>query len=111
MDDKTWLPVTAAANEIGPGEMRGVALEGVSVAIYNVDGKFYATSNICTHAITYLTDGWLEGNIIECPLHAGQFDVTTGKGLCAPITSDLQTYPIRIIDNQIHVCVNPVAAE
>jgi naphthalene 1,2-dioxygenase system ferredoxin subunit len=43
-----------------------------------------------------LSDGFLEGNEIECPLHQGRFDVCTGKAMCAPLTEDIKTYPVKI---------------
>lgn len=99
---ENWIDA-APADIIGPGEMKGVQLGGVHVALYNIDGQIYATSNICTHAFTFLTDGWLEDNLIECPLHAGQFDVRDGKGQGAPITCDLQTFPVRVNGDRIEV--------
>ncbi len=102
MSSETWV-TAATASELPPGEMIGVQLAGEHVALYNVDGAFYATSNICTHAFTYLSEGWLDGTLIECPLHAGQFDVTTGKGQGAPITCDLKTFPTRVVDDEVQV--------
>ena len=104
MSSETWV-TAVQASELAPGEMVGVELGGEAVAVYNVDGRYYATSNICTHAFSYLTEGWLDGTLIECPLHAGAFDVTTGKGQGAPITCDLKTYPIRLVDGAVQVMV------
>ena len=50
-----------------------------------------------------VTDGWMEGTTIECPLHAGQFDVCTGKGLGAPIEEDLKCFPVRVEGGDILV--------
>ena len=74
-----------------------------SLALYRVDGEFFCTDNVCTHAYALLTDGWLEGHVIECPLHAGQFDIRTGKGLCPPITTDLRTLLVRIDGEDLFV--------
>jgi nitrite reductase/ring-hydroxylating ferredoxin subunit len=60
------------------------------------DGGVYAIDNVCTHALAYLSEGWLEGDVIECPLHGGCFNVRTGKGLGDPIEEDLKTYPIQV---------------
>jgi nitrite reductase/ring-hydroxylating ferredoxin subunit len=70
-----------------------------------VDGRYYATSNICTHATAFLTEGWLEGTLIECPLHAGQFDIRDGKGQGAPISCDLQTFPVRTEGGDVEIFV------
>jgi nitrite reductase/ring-hydroxylating ferredoxin subunit len=102
VNSETWL-TAASASALAPGEMVGVELGGAQLAVYNVEGVFYATSNICTHAFTYLSDGWLNGNVIECPLHGGQFDVMTGKGQGAPITCDLQTFVTRVVGGEVQV--------
>lgn len=52
-----------------------------------------------------MSDGWLEGDIIECPLHGGRFEVKTGKGLGAPITCDLKVLQVRIEGNSVQVDV------
>jgi nitrite reductase/ring-hydroxylating ferredoxin subunit len=78
----------------------------LDVALYNVEGRIYATHNICTHAQALLSDGWLDGDVIECPLHGGRFDVKTGKGLGAPITCDLKILPVRIEGDTIQVNVS-----
>ncbi len=91
-----WVRVADAA-DIPPGEMHAAEAGGQKIAIFHLaDGSWHATSNICTHAFALLTDGWFEGTEIECPLHAGRFDVCTGKTLGAPAEEDLATYPVRV---------------
>jgi naphthalene 1,2-dioxygenase ferredoxin component len=97
-----WVTV-AKAGSVGEGEVAGAAAEGQEIAIYNVDGTLYATSNICTHAMAFLSDGWLDGDVIECPLHAGRFEVKTGKALGPPVDCDIKTYPIRVAGGEIQV--------
>ena len=71
--------------------------------LYEVEGEVYATDNLCTHGAARMSDGFLEGREIECPLHQGRFDVCTGKTLCAPLTQDIRTYPVRIENQRIWV--------
>ena len=85
--------------------MLGTEVGGASIAVYNVGGCYYATSNICTHEHVHLSDGYLEGKLIECPLHAGTFDVTTGKGMGPPITCDIRTFPVRVVAEAVQVCI------
>lgn len=99
--NEVWIEVSG--NPPAAGEMRAVDVRGESVAIYNVDGELFATHNICTHAHALLTDGWLDDHVVECPLHAGMFDVRTGKGLGAPITCDLKVYPVRIYAGKVEI--------
>jgi nitrite reductase/ring-hydroxylating ferredoxin subunit len=99
-----WITV-ADSNSIEPGSVVGVKAGELDVALYNIDGQIYATHNICTHAHAYLSEGWLEGDIIECPLHGGRFEAKTGKGLGAPITCDVKALPVRIEGRNIQVNV------
>jgi nitrite reductase/ring-hydroxylating ferredoxin subunit len=52
-----------------------------------------------------LTDGFLDGDIVECPLHGGCFNVKTGEGQGAPVTEDIKTYPVRVVEGNIEVQV------
>ena len=103
-ETENWITV-AARSSVEPGSVVAVKAGDLDVALYNIDGQLYATSNICTHAHALLSDGFLEGNVIECPLHGGRFEVKTGKGLGAPITCDLKTFPVRIESGDIRVNV------
>ena len=70
---------------------------GHTYAIYrSPDGTFFATDGMCTHERTCLADGLVMGDVIECPKHNGRFNYKTGKGLGAPIITDLRTYPTRV---------------
>jgi naphthalene 1,2-dioxygenase system ferredoxin subunit len=97
-----WVRV-ARRGELAAGEVIGVETGGRSIAIYDCDGELFATDNICTHAYACLSDGWLDGTTIECPLHAARFDVRTGEVLDPPATEDLKTYPIRQTDDEIEI--------
>ncbi|MPW10965.1 Rieske 2Fe-2S domain-containing protein [Paraburkholderia sp. CNPSo 3155] len=102
--------VIARSEEIEDGGMEGFTVQGRRIAIYRVDGRLHATDNICTHGHALMTDGYLEGQIIECPLHGGRFDVTTGKGLGAPITCDLACHKVEEADGEIRIILNGDAA-
>ena len=92
------------AAAVKPGEMLPVEAEGLPpLAVYNVDGTFYVTSNICTHNIAILTDGYLEGDIVECPLHGGCFNVKTGEATHFPCEEPLQTYAVEVTDGGVFV--------
>ncbi len=77
------LPVCATA-DIPPGSVKSFDVGDELVAVYNIDGTFYATEARCTHAIADLADGILEGDVIECTMHFGAFNVRTGKAVQAP---------------------------
>jgi nitrite reductase/ring-hydroxylating ferredoxin subunit len=90
-----WTRV-ATLSQLASGTMICVELAGDSIAVYHLeDGTICATDAICSHQYALLTDGLLEGDMVECPLHAAQFDVRTGKALCEPAETDLRTYEVR----------------
>ena len=90
-----WVRV-AALSELPAGTMMCVEPAGEPIAIYHLDdGTYCATDAICSHQYALLTDGLLEGDMVECPLHAAQFNVRNGKVLCEPAETDLKTYEVR----------------
>ncbi len=95
-----WMDA-AALDDVPEGDVVGVVLQGKQIALYEVEGQIYATDNLCTHGAARMSDGFLEGREIECPLHQGRFDVCTGKALCSPLTEDIRTYPVRIENSRI----------
>jgi apoptosis-inducing factor 3 len=93
----------ASLNSIRDGGVVGVDINGTPVALYHLHGEIFATHGICTHALALLSEGWVEDGKIECPLHQGQFDIRSGKALCAPLTQDLRTYAVRLEGDDIFV--------
>ncbi len=89
--------------ELGPGEGKTVEVEGVSVALFNVDGTYFAIANACTHVGGPLGEGALIGNEVTCPLHGAQFDVTCGKVLSGPAGSDAKSFPVSLVGNDVFV--------
>jgi nitrite reductase/ring-hydroxylating ferredoxin subunit len=95
----------AKTTDIDEGEATQVLVGRREIAIYNLDGNFFATDDICTHAYASLADGYIEDDVIECPLHGGSFEIRTGKAASAPCTEDLKTYPVKIEGDAILVGV------
>lgn len=93
----------AATSEIREGEGLRVKLDQWEIAVFNIDGEFYAIDDVCTHAFALLSEGFVEGDIVECPLHGGQFEIKTGKAVATPCTIDLRTYVVRREDNSVLV--------
>jgi nitrite reductase (NADH) small subunit len=83
----------AGAGEIGPGEGRVVEAAGRAVALFNVDGRYYAIDNTCPHRGGPLGEGDLEGAVVACPWHAWRWDVTTGANTNNPAVK-LACYPV-----------------
>ena len=99
-----WVGVALRA-DLRSGAMIAVAFGDYQIALYDVAGEVFATDNLCTHAQALLTDGTLQGEIVECPLHGGRFSVRTGEGKGPPIPCDLKTYPVRVIGGEIQIRV------
>ena len=106
MDDAAnWVRV-AAVRQVGKGDMFAAEAGGRKIGVFHLeDDSWHAIENVCTHAYALLTDGWLDGDCIECPLHAGRFDVRTGKGLCAPIDEDVASFKVRIEGADVFVAL------
>jgi nitrite reductase/ring-hydroxylating ferredoxin subunit len=88
--------VVAKTEEVGEGQVRAASAAETMIALYKIDGTYYATSNYCTHAIALLSDGYLDGDCIECPVHAALFHVPTGEARTEPATEPLQTFPVKV---------------
>ncbi len=99
-----WIDVTAT-EDVPEDDVIGVDIAGKSIALYRVEGEVFATDNLCTHGNARLCDGFLEGHEIECPLHQGKFDIRNGKAMCAPLTDDVKTYPIKIEGDRVFVAI------
>ena len=94
--------VVGTINDLRPGDCARFELpEGDDVAVFNVDGEFYATTNFCPHKGAPLSDGSLCGHVIECGLHGWQFDVRAGE--CLTVRETIKTYPLKIEDGVISV--------
>jgi nitrite reductase (NADH) small subunit/3-phenylpropionate/trans-cinnamate dioxygenase ferredoxin subunit len=96
----------ASTNDIPPGEMIVVEVGGEEVVIANVGGEFYAFGNSCTHKGGPLGEGILTGEIVECPFHAGRFNVRTGEAAAPPPTDAVQTYHVKVDEDDIGVVVS-----
>lgn len=97
------LTKVGTVNSLEPGGKTVVELEGVPIALYNVNGTYYATDDVCTHDGGTLADGALEGYEIICPRHGARFDVRTGKALCMPAFTPINTYPVKVQGNDIFI--------
>jgi naphthalene 1,2-dioxygenase system ferredoxin subunit len=104
-DDTGWVKA-ANRQDLAEGEVLGVLVAGKEIALYDLDGALHATDDICTHAYAKLSDGWLDKGEIECPLHAGRFDIKTGKATAPPCADDIKTYPVRVSGDEIQIKIS-----
>ncbi|PLS81563.1 MAG: hypothetical protein CYG59_05595 [Chloroflexi bacterium] len=94
-----WTEV-ANVSEVAPGSAKLVVVDGEQIALYNVDGTFYALSNRCSHARGPLVDGAVStsetGAQVACPWHDAQFDLKTGAALCKPARGPVAAYNVKV---------------
>jgi nitrite reductase/ring-hydroxylating ferredoxin subunit len=93
----------ATTDDIPVGDRIVVELGRHWVAIFNVDGQYYAIEDVCPHDDGPLAEGVLDNCVIECPRHGAKFDITTGKVLAPPALVDVPTYQIRVEGGDIQI--------
>ena len=89
-----WTRVASLA-QVKENGVIDVEITGHEIGLYWVDGAVYATDNICTHALARLSEGFLDGDCIECPIHQAVFNVKTGDVVGGPATDPIKIYPCR----------------
>ena len=102
--------LVCAQSEVGPGTVKAFAVGAATVAVYNIDGTFYATDDECTHAAASLADGMIDGDIIECCMHMGSFHIPTGRVVQPPCEVPLRTYRVTLKDGSVFVDLKRNAA-
>ena len=83
-------------------------VDGVSVLVCHVEGRYYALHNECTHAGQALHTGKLKGYELKCPLHGGRFDIRTGACQGAPVTEPVKTFPVTLEGGKVNVTVSGI---
>ena len=85
------------ASELEANEIRQVELDAREpIAIYNLDGEYFATDDTCTHGAASMAEGDIDGSEVYCPFHMGAFDIRTGEATVAPCSVPLKTYEVVI---------------
>lgn len=97
-----WHDV-AATDAFGPGQVRVVEVDETSIAVFNIDGAYYAIEDLCTHDGGELASGSLEGDEVVCPRHGARFCVRTGEALSAPAWEPTATFPVRVDNGMVQV--------
>jgi 3-phenylpropionate/trans-cinnamate dioxygenase ferredoxin subunit len=88
-------------SELAPGEVKRI--EDPPIAVFNVGGTLFAISDICTHAEASLSEGGVEDQTVQCPLHGACFDLRTGEALTPPAVEPVQTFRVITQENDIYV--------
>lgn len=97
----------ASVDEITPGTAKLVHINGYKVAVFNVNGTFYAIDDTCTHEEASLAGGSVYGDIVACPKHGSRFHLPTGRVLSLPAVVPVDMYPVKVEDGQVLVLPEP----
>ncbi len=93
-----------STDEVVDGEPFAVEIEGLpALAVYDVEGDYFVTDNLCTHGNALLTDGYQEGDEIECPFHGGAFSIKTGEPSAFPCQVAIKTYPAIVENGEVFI--------
>ena len=91
-----------SSNEVEEGEGRRFEVAGRQpIAVFRVEGQLLAIDDPCTHGAASLSEGWLEGDEVECPVHQGRFCLRTGRALCFPVTEPVAVHSVVERDGQL----------
>jgi 3-phenylpropionate/trans-cinnamate dioxygenase ferredoxin subunit len=99
--------VSFPLDELAPGTVRRVVVDGVAVAVVRIDDDVYAISDVCSHANVSLSEGevWCDEKELECPKHGSTFSLETGEPITLPATQPVPVYRAQIVDGQVEVSV------
>lgn len=99
----------ASISDIASGSGKMFEVEGHSVAVFNLNGEFYAIDDVCTHEEASLSDGPIDGDVVECPWHGALFNIKTGEVLKMPAVTPVRTYALKVEAGRIWVDVTQEA--
>lgn len=105
MTDTATYYTVAKASDIEPGELMYVEAGDAFICLINLDGELHAIDDTCTHEDASLSDGTIDGDEIECPLHGGAFNIRTGEPTSFPVVVPIEKYDLRIEGDDIQVKV------
>jgi nitrite reductase/ring-hydroxylating ferredoxin subunit len=92
-----------AADEVDVGAAIRVEKEGLTLAVYNIEGQYYVTDDLCTHGPGSLSEGFIDGDVVECNFHNGQFNIKTGEIVAPPCMIPIKTYRASVEDGKVFI--------
>jgi len=100
-----WIDV-CGVEELPPGERKIISTEAAEIALFNLEGEFYAIEDVCTHDGGELTSGRCDGDQIICPGHGARFCIRDGKALTPPAYENIESFPVRLQDGKIQLQIS-----
>ena len=95
------------ADQVAEGTALRVETAGLILAVFHIEGGFYVTDDTCTHGPGSLSEGYIDGDVVECDFHAGCFHIPTGNAVKAPCTIPVLTFPTTVRDRKVWIEVTP----
>jgi nitrite reductase/ring-hydroxylating ferredoxin subunit len=87
--------------DVAPGNAIKVETGELSLAVFNVEGAFYVTDDLCTHGPGSLSEGYIDGDVVECNFHNGQFNIKTGEVVMPPCMVPIKTYQTTVEGDRV----------
>ena len=107
---ESWHQV-CTSTDVSEGHPYGCRIGGKDIGVFRTAAGCFAISNVCTHEVAFLSEGWQEGDEIECPIHQPRFRVTDGKCVAGPAKTDLETFLVREEAGVVYVRFDPRTEE
>ena len=101
MNEQSDLVDLCAVSDVSPDMPVKADVDGVDVAVFQIEDKYYVTQDLCTHGPGSLAEGYVEGDEIECPFHQGKFNIITGAPTAAPCNIPLKIWQVVVKDDRI----------
>jgi nitrite reductase/ring-hydroxylating ferredoxin subunit len=95
-----------STDEVADGAALKVEIEGLTLAVFNVEGEFFVMDDLCSHGPGSLSEGYIEGDTVECNFHNGSFNIKTGEVVLPPCMIPQKTYPTRVEDGKVVIDVD-----
>jgi len=89
--------------DVGAGEARRIEAAGLTLAVFNLDGEFCVTDDHCTHGPGSLSEGFIDGDLVECNFHQGVFNIRTGEVVQPPCMVPVKTYKTVVEDGRVYI--------
>jgi nitrite reductase/ring-hydroxylating ferredoxin subunit len=91
-------------SEVAPGTVKRIEVPGLPpLAVFNLQGNIHVTDDTCTHGLASLSEGYIDGDVIECPWHSGRFSILTGEPVGFPVIVPISVYRVEVVGDEIYI--------
>jgi nitrite reductase/ring-hydroxylating ferredoxin subunit len=92
-----------STDDVATGAAIKVEIGDLVLAVFNVEGEYFVTDDLCTHGPGSLSEGYIEDDVVECNFHNGQFNIRTGEVVSPPCMVAVKTYPVLVVDGKVTI--------